>query len=39
MRLWERICKLSVVFGRVFAWIRKTLGQDSEGFERIWKDL
>ena len=46
MRLWERICKDSVVFGRVFARIRKTLGggfgrirKDLEGFVRLWERI
>ena len=40
MRLWERICKESRrLYEKIFARIPGTLGQDSQGFGRIWKDL
>ena len=33
IRLWERICKDSQDFGRIFTRICETLGEDSQGFQ------
>ena len=37
MRLWGRICEDSRDFGRGFARIRETLGEDPQGFTRLWE--
>ena len=39
MRLWERIGGNSQDFGRGFARICETLGEDSQGFVRICETL
>ena len=39
MRLWERIYKDSQHFWREFTGIRKTLGEDSQGFPRFWERI
>ena len=39
MGLWERIRKDSRDIWRGFARIRETLGEDSQGFARLWERI